>query len=131
MDTPLPRQLEILEKLDGKLKLNFNTIDPTFYATGDAPDMSRSLKPEQAACFRVRDMAKTSEGYVVKEESRNTLLGQGDAGFAACAAAIRETGYTGWIVSETPYYSQDLAQQGSFAELAEQDLKTLEKAFNG
>ena len=130
-DTPLPRQLEILEKLDGKLKLNFNTIDPTFYATGDAPDMSRSLKPEQVACFRVRDMAKTSEGYVVKEESRNTLLGQGDAGFAACAAAIRETGYTGWIVSETPYYSQDLAQQGSFAELAEQDLKTLEKAFNG
>lgn len=131
MDTPLSRQLEILEKLDGKLNLNFNTIDPTFYATGDAPAMIRSLKPEQAACFRVRDMAKTSEGYVVKEESRNTLLGQGDADFVACAAAIQDTGYSGWIVSETPYYSQDLAQQGSFAELAGQDLKTLEKAFNG
>lgn len=131
MDTPLSRQLEILEKLDGKLKLNFNTIDPTFYATGDAPAMIRGLKPEQAACFRVRDMARTSEGYVVKEESRNTLLGQGDADFAACAAAIQDTGYTGWIVSETPYYSQDLARQGSFTELAEQDLKTLEKAFNG
>ena len=131
MDTLLSRQLEILEKLDGKLKLNFNTIDPTFYATGDAPALIRSLKPEQAACFRVRDMAKTDEGFVVKEESRNTLLGQGDAGFAACAAAIRENGYTGWIVSETPYYSQDLAELGSFSQLAKRDLETLEQVFNG
>ena len=68
---------------------------------------------------------------MVKEESRNTLLGQGDAGFAACAAAIRENGYTGWIVSETPYYSQDLAELGSFSQLAKWDLETLEQAFNG
>ena len=132
-DTALERQREVVDKLDGQVTLEFSTIGPMIYAKGSAPEMIRSLGAERIGCFRVSDLAASPEGFVTKEEGIPVLLGQGDGLFGQCAAAIRDTGYAGWIVSATPYYSRALATEPGqdVVPLAAKDVQTLERTFNG
>ncbi len=69
---------------------------------------------------------------MTREESGPALLGQGDGCVQACSASILQTGYRGWIFSETPYYSQRLRRNGEDCVcLARQDRTALENMFGG
>ena len=129
-DTSLARELEVIEKLNGKLKADFNTIDPAFYAQEPAADMIRALGKNAIEQVKIKDVIADREGFLVKETAGDALLGQGDSDWKACAAAIREVGFEGWILSDTPFNSLALNQNGNdYVGLAARDLKTLKAAF--
>lgn len=131
-DTAPERQLEVLNALGGKVKLDFCTIDPVLYATGDAPHVIGALGGEWAAQFRMRDQLADEEGFLTTENARMSLLGHGDAGFRECAQAIKTAGFSGWVLSETAYYSADLNRGGAdYISLASKDVETLQQAFCG
>lgn len=104
-DMPFQKQLDIMDRLKGKLRLDFSITDPTLYDTGISWEVITSMGKDRFAQFRVQDLKATDEGYLIKEESQAALLGEGDAQFRKCAEAIVNSGYTGWIISETPYYA--------------------------
>lgn len=129
-DTSLARELEVIEKLHGKLKADFNTIDPAFYAQEPAADMIRALGKNGIEQVKIKDVIADREGFLVKETAGDALLGQGDSDWKACAAAVREIGFEGWILSDTPFNSLTLNQNGNdYVGLAAGDLKTLKAAF--
>lgn len=131
LDTGMAYREEVLEALKGRVKLDFGTLDPMLRGTGDAPSMIRDLGPDRIGRFRMRDMTADSEGFVTRETGTPAPLGGGDGQFGRCAEAIRETGYAGWIFSETPYYSGALYCGGSYVAAARRDLETLKNTFCG
>lgn len=122
---------EVLDALKGRVLLDFDTLDPTLRGTGDAPAMIRALGRDHAGRFRVRDMTADGEGFLTQETGTPAPLGRGDGRFGPCAGAIRETGYTGWIFSQTPYYSAALYDGDSYVTAARRDLETLKNTFCG
>ena len=129
-DAPVERQMEILDRLEGSLQLSLNTVAPSLNAVGDAVEMIRTLGGARLAQIRFQDYAADSEGFVAKETSRPALLGRGAGRTEACAAAAREIGYSGWICSDTPYYSADLQIPGeNYAALARRDREVLVGLF--
>ena len=129
-DAPAERQMEILDRLEGSLQLSLNTVAPSLNAVGDAVEMIRTLGGARLAQIRFQDYAADSEGFVTKETSRPALLGRGAGRTEACAAAAREIGYSGWICSDTPYYSADLQIPGeNYAALARRDREVLVGLF--
>ena len=94
--------------------------------------MIQSLGGNYIGRYRLRDALADREGFVTREESGPALLGQGDGCVQACSASILQTGYRGWIFSETPYYSQRLRRNGEDCVcLARQDRTALENMFGG
>ena len=130
-DTGLDRQIEVVDSFEGKLKLDFCTTDPIVNAREDAPDFIRGLGKDRIAHFRVKDLKVDSEGFITAETSKPALLGAGDADFMMAAEAIRETGYEGWIISETSYYAQCVNRTipADYVGSAAWDMDTLRSVF--
>lgn len=129
-DLDLEKQQHLLEALEGKVKLDFGAIEPALSASGNGADMMRAFGKEALGQLRVRDMTGDKEGFLTREEGHPALLGQGSAGFSAWAAAAKEIGWSGWVISETPYYSTELNRDGQdWVSLARQDLTALEREF--
>jgi 2-epi-5-epi-valiolone 7-phosphate 2-epimerase len=55
-------------------------------------------------------------------EMGNTLLGEGDAGFPESAAALRDRGFAGTVISENDYH-------GNRSQLAARDIQVMTQAF--
>lgn len=131
-DMSADRQKEVVEHLHGRAKLDFCTIDPMFSNSGAAPEMIQSLGGNYIAGTSLPRALAGPRGVVTREESGPALLGQGDGCVQACSASILQTGYRGWIFSETPYYSQRLRRNGEDCVcLARQDRTALENMFGG
>ena len=118
----------LLDAFDGKVKLAMDTYTPLI-CTSDIPvDLIRSFGAEPVDHFRVRDFPPDKEGFPATEEA--SLLGQGIARFAEAAQAVQDTGYTGWIFSDTPYYHPKLQAPGEdYVSLARRDVHALQTAF--
>ncbi len=129
-DTTLARELEIIDKLGGKLKADFNTIDPAFYAQEPATQMIRALGKERIQQIKMKDVIADHHGFLVKETAGDALFGQGDSDWKECIEAIKEIEYEGWILSDTPYNSLYLNVNGEdYESLAVKDLAILKNAF--
>lgn len=129
-DTPLSRQIEITDALSGKVKIDFRSVDPEWYGHGSAASFILGLGKERIGQVRMKDMKVDSEGFVTKATSKAALLGQGDTAFRACIAAIRDIGYEGWVLAETPYYRDGLnGGPMDYVEAAAEDIRTLQEAF--
>lgn len=129
-DTVLARELEVIGKLNGGLKADLHTIDAAFHALEPAPDMIRALGKDQIEQIKLKDATADGHGFLVRETAGDALLGQGDSDWRDCVEAIKETGYEGWILSDTPYNSLSLNTGGEdYVSLAAKDLKTLKNAF--
>lgn len=131
MDAGLERQLEVLERLDGKVTLDHGVLDPALYAYGRAPEVIRTLGRERLAQVRIRDLKVDEEGLLASSTMRPVQLGQG-IGLSDCAEAVLDTGFDGWILSEMPYYSAVLAEEGGdFLTMVQRDLEALRQLFSG
>lgn len=131
MDAGLERQIEVLERLDGKVTLDHGVLDPALYAYGRAPEVIRLLGRERLAQVRMRDLQADEEGLLASSTMRPAQLGQG-IGLSDCAEAVLDTGFDGWILSETPYYSAALAEDGGdFPTMVRRDLEALRQLFSG
>lgn len=129
-DTTLVRELEVIDKLGGKLQADFHTIDPAFYAQEAAPEMIRTLGKDKIRQIKCKDAHADREGFLVKETAGDALLGQGDSDWRDCLAAVREIGFAGWVFSDSPFNSLSLNVEGEdYVSLAARDLDTLKQAF--
>lgn len=124
-------QKEIIDRTESKAKLAFRTLDPIVSASGNPADMIKMLGKNYIDQIRVKDMKADSSGFVTKETGKNSLIGMGDGNFKEVAKAIKESGYLGWIISETPYYSSDFTEiGGDYKNAMVKDLETLKSVFN-
>ncbi len=129
-DTGLERECEVLEKLQGKLKADFNTIDPLLYDKEDAETMIKTLGKDKIYQFKIKDLKADREGFVTKETSGDALLGQGNGNWQEAVKAIKEIDFEGWVLSDTPFNSLTLNVDGeTYESLAKKDLETLKKVF--
>lgn len=130
LDTPAEKQIGIVDSLDRGIKLDFHTIAPELCAAGNPAEMITRLGKERIGQFRVKDLLADSEGFLTSETAGHALLGQGDSKFGACAQAIKDSGYTGWIVADTAYYSEAVNSVcGDYITAAAKDAATLKRIF--
>ena len=116
-------QKEIVDRTEGKVKLSFNTLDPVVCAAGKAPEMIQELGKEYIRQIRARDLKAGPDGFVTRLGGENTTLATGDADFLQSAEEIKKSGISGWVVSETPYYSGQINKVGGdFCEAASRDI---------
>ena len=128
-DGPAEYQKDLMDRLDGRVKISLNTVSPLLYVTGTGASMIQALGAERLGLLRFQDLMADGEGFVTKETSRQALLGRGAGQTAEAAAAAQAVGYSGWVLSETPYYSLDLFQESgeTYVSLAGRDLETLKR----
>lgn len=86
------RLLEMVDRPN--FAIYFDTENPAFFGAGDSPEMIRRL---------AGDICQIHVKDGTDERLAHTPLGQGHGRFHDCAAAIRETGYSGWIILENEY----------------------------
>ena len=131
-DTSLARELEVLDRLGGKLKADFNTIDPVGYAQGDPAEMIRALGRERIEQLKIKDLKADREGFLTRETGEDAALGRGDAPWRDCVRAARDIGFEGWVLSDTPFNSAALREDGGdYVSLAKRDAAVLREAFGG
>lgn len=129
-DTILERELELLKLFEGKLKVDFNTIDPVCYYRTPAPEMIRTFGKENIGRVKIKDLIADKEGFITHEGGKPCLIGQGDSDWMESVKALKEIGYEGWIFSDTPFTTGSLLTNGeTYDSLAAKDLITLKNAF--
>lgn len=130
-DLAAHKQIARIDGLGGSVKLDFHTIDPEICNIGNPEEMIREMGRDRIGQIRVKDLAADREGFLTKETSANTLLGQGDSLLSSCSEAIAEIGYQGWILSDTAYYSGHINPTGGDYEgLMARDVETLKQLFH-
>lgn len=99
---PAEQLRRIWEEIDmPNFGIYYDTQNPVTYAGIDVPADIRILGPRKIAQIHVKDGVESRQGSV--------HLGMGETNFEACAQAILEIGYDGWIVLEN-YYSRPCFQ---------------------
>lgn len=127
-DLPPSAQLRLTDAIAGKLALAFDTVAPLVYGTGAPAQLIRELGGNRIDHFRMRDCHLDSEGF--PDPSAVALLGRGETHFAEAARTIRHIGYSGWIISDTPYYHPKLHCAGEdYVSLAKKEALALCAAF--
>ena len=129
-DTSLARELEVIEKLGGKLKADFHTIDPIVFAQEDPAEMIKAIGGANIEQLKIKDLEGDREGFITNETSKEACLDHGDSNWRACVAAAKEAGFEGYVICDTPFNSTLLNDgEQHYIELAKKDLDTLKKAF--
>lgn len=128
-DMTLEDHFRFLDALDGKVTLCFDTHNPVMYGTGKPADMIRALGKERMDHFHMKESRANSDGFITVE-TPIVLLGQGITEFSDSVQAIKDIGYSGWLISENFYYRPNLTK-GTYdpVTLARQDVETLKAAF--
>ena len=122
-------QRKLVDALGERVKLAFDAYAPLVYGTGDPVRQLKESGTQRIDHIRLRDSGPDREGFS-SFDGAVSLLGQGKAPFRETVQAIRDMDYTGWIISDTPYYHPDLRTAGeSYASAAAKDVQTLRAAF--
>lgn len=128
-DMTLDAHIRFLDALDNKITLCFDTHNPVMYGTGKPSDMIRTLGNARMDHFHMKESLPNDGGYITVE-TPIVLLGQGITGFADSVQAIKDIGYSGWLISENFYYRPNLTASGEDpVSLARRDVETLKAAF--
>lgn len=114
--------LELMDLVDrANFRLYFDTENPVYFSGADTAQMLRAYG-DRVCQIHVKDGTD--------EQMSCRPLGEGHGHFYACADAIRETGYEGWIVLENNY---DMPPFNTFEndrfELLAEDVRILKRAF--
>ena len=93
--------------------------------------MIRALGKERMDHFHMKESRANSDGFITVE-TPIVLLGQGITEFSDSVQAIKDIGYSGWLISENVYYRPNLTK-GAYdpVSLARRDVETLTAAFRG
>ena len=125
-DTDLEWELKAIRKSDGYLKVDLNTLDPEIYNRGRGDEYINTLGKDRIGQVKVRDMVADREGFLTSGTGRDCLLGYGDSGWKTSLLALKDIGYEGWILSDSPFNSHLLNRDGeNYDTLAVMDLNTL------
>ena len=129
-DRPWTEQKTVLDRTGKKALASLCILDPVVSASGDPAEGIAGLGREYIGQVRAQDIKADADGFLTRGGAP-ALPGQGDTDMSASAAALRSSGYDGWIISQTPYYSSLLTPVGEdFTETAAKDLAALKKIFD-
>lgn len=128
VDFTMEDHFRFLDEVGGNLRLCFDTHNPCMYGTGYPPDMIRALGKERIDHFHMKDNAGDEAGMVTYETPL-VSFGTGIANFEACAQAVRDIGFEGWIVAENMYYQPGIRKGRSCLEAARADVEALHRAY--
>lgn len=128
-DMSLEDHISFLDALDGKLKLCFDAHNPVMYGTGYPPDMIRALGKDRIDHFHIKESQANADGFL-SVETPIVLMGEGCTFFRESAQAVREIGYSGWIVSENFYFRPNILEQGyDYVSAARRDVESLHAVY--
>lgn len=120
-------QLRLVDALG--VQLSLDTFAPLVYGNGEPVSLLQEAGLERIGHIRVRDSRLDQEGFP-SFETGISLLGAGRTSFQKTVQAIKDLGYQGWIISDTPYYHPALQAQGEdYISVAQKDVQTLRTAF--
>lgn len=116
------QNLELIQAVTmPNLKVYFDTQNPQYMRNYSAPEMIRALQ------------GKICEVHVKdgkRGELSASLLGEGDSDFYASVRALKDTGYSGYIVLENYYDRAPMNRCDKDAiELLKRDIEIMKKAF--
>lgn len=122
-------QLRLVDALG--VQLSLDTFAPLVYGNGESVSFLQEAGLERIDHIRVRDSLLDQEGFP-SFEAGISLLGAGRTSFQKTVQAIKDLGYQGWIISDTPYYHPELQAQGEdYISAAQKDVQTLRTVFFG
>ena len=128
-DLTLAGHFDFLDRFEGRLKLCFDTHNPCMYGTGYPPDMIRALGSERMDHFHIKDNGGNEDGYITVE-SPLVPFGTGITFFRESAQAVKDIGFSGWIVSENMYYHPSMMEGAAdYVEAAARDVKALKEVY--
>lgn len=110
-------------------KLCFDTMNPMVYGIGVPSALIHQYGIDQIDHFHVKDCAPNSRGFFTKYTTPMRLIGEGESGFSASANVIRESGFQGWIISESFYFDSSF-EGADYLALAKKDVLCLRKNFH-
>ncbi len=129
-DTSLERELEVLDMLDGKLKVDLNTLDPEIYNREPVSEIIKAVGAQRIGQVKIKDLVPDREGFLTKATGGDCLIGQGGSAWKDAVSTLKEIGYEGWVLTDSPFNSYYLNVNGeTYDSLAKRDLETLKKAF--
>ena len=129
-DTSLERELEVLDMLDGKLKVDLNTLDPEIYNREPVTEIIKAVGAQRIGQVKIKDLVPDREGFLTKATGGDCLIGQGGSAWKDAVSALKEIGYEGWVFTDSPFNSYYLNVNGeTYDSLAKRDLETLKEAF--
>ncbi len=127
-DLSLEGHFTFLDEVGGGFKLCFDTHNPCMYGTGYPPDMIRALGKDRFDHFHIKDNGGDAAGHVTVETPL-VPFGTGITYFREAAQAVKDTGFSGWIVSENMYYQPAMKQEGTYVEAARKDVIALHEVY--
>ncbi len=107
--------INLIEFTGGKLKTVFDTLNPIRYGFANPSDEILKLGSDVIDHIHVKDACTDLTG--------TCPLGQGAGRFDETVAAIKQTGYTGWYITENFYYLTPMNKLGNGLDLAAADLR--------
>ncbi len=129
-DLTVSEELQLINRLEGKLKICYDTYNPLMYGSGYPPEMIKALGKDRIAYFHMKESTRDKNGFITKETAPMVPLGEGDTFFKESVQAIKDIDFEGWIMSETFYTRPNLHAKGEgYIELASKDLQTMKKSF--
>lgn len=121
------------DKVGKNLKICFDTMIPRAHDTGIPSELISAYGIDAIDHFHVHDCMPDSRGYFTVHTLTSSLIGKGKSGFFDCAEVIKNSGFSGWFVSETCYFNRKLFTNPTsgldYAELAARDVEMLRKTF--
>lgn len=114
------RILRMIEVAGDDLTICYDTLNPIRWGTGDPLNEIPQLLPH-IDHFHVKDAPFNLKGY--------EMIGKGAGKFLETAKLIRETGYSGWLVSENYYTLLAAAKKRDFIDLEKQDIEAIRATF--
>ena len=128
-DMTLEDHIRFLDALDGKLTLCFDLHNPVMYGTGYPPDMVRVLGKDRMEHFHIKESQPNADGFITVE-TPIVLMGRGGTFFKESAQAVKDIGFSGWIVSENFYFRPNILADGyDYISAAKEDVKSLHAAY--
>lgn len=119
----------LFEEVGHGMKLCFDACNPYLYGNGIPSVMLKELlaeKPEMIQHYHFKDTL-TEDFHIGRPAP--VLMGTGGADLETQARMVLESGFSGWVYSETYYFARPINDGGDFIAIAKEDCKRLRKLF--
>lgn len=120
----------LLEEVGHGIKLCFDACNPYLHDSGIPGEMLKEIlakKPEIIRHYHFKD-TRTEDFHIGRPAP--VLMGTGGADLETQARMVLDSGFGGWVYSETYYFAKPLNDGGDFVGLAKEDCRRLRRLFS-
>lgn len=121
--------LKLRDEVGQGMRLCFDTMNTVVNGIGWPEDVLSQVGISSVDHFHMKDCVENENGFMTKYTTPFRLIGEGRTHIEEAAARIKELDYSGWIVSES-FYHDPVFGGADCVELAQRDVKTLQKLFS-